>query len=166
MLAGSPRVWRRELVSRMKEFHPLINWYFLMISTVTVAFVIVLVAKRFTFTRLDQMYGIAKMDVADEDKTVSPAEMRGLKFAGIACVIFIAILLCLTVPENGFFRSPEGKILPSSPFMDSLMFLLFAFFTTVGIAYGIGAGVIKSEKDMVRCHLFAKWSGSNGTVGS
>ena len=128
--------------------HPLINWYFLMISTVTVAFVIVLVAKRFTFTRLDQMYGIAKMDVADEDKTVSAAEMRGLKFAGIACVIFILILLCLTVPEHSFFRSPEGKILPSSPFMDSLMFLLFAFFTTVGIAYGIGAGVIKSEKDI------------------
>ena len=88
------------------------------------------------------------MDVADEDKTVSAAEMRGLKFAGIACVIFILILLCLTVPEHSFFRSPEGKILPSSPFMDSLMFLLFAFFTTVGIAYGIGAGVIKSEKDI------------------
>ncbi len=35
------------------------------------------------------------------------------------------------------------------------MFLLFAFFTTVGIAYGIGAGVIKPEKDMMRCHLFA-----------
>lgn len=128
--------------------HPLINWYFLMISTVTVAFVIVLAAKRFTFTHLDQMYGIAKIDVADEDKTVSAAEMQGLKFAGIACVIFISILLCLIVPEHSFFRSPEGKIFPSSPFMDSLMFLLFAFFTPVDIAYGIGAGIIKSEKDI------------------
>lgn len=128
--------------------HPLINWYFLIISTFTISLVIVYVARKFTFGRLDAMYGTLHMDANEEDKTVSPAEMRGLKFSGIACLIFVALLLALTVPKNGFLRSPEGQILPSSPFMDSIMFLLFAFFTSIGISYGIGAGTIKSEKDI------------------
>ena len=42
-----------------------------------------------------------------------------------------------------------GAVIGNSPFMDSLLFIIAAFFLVSGICYGAGAGTIKSTDDVI-----------------
>jgi len=65
----------------------------------------------------------------------------------------VLVVGLLTAPAGAPLRDPAtGAILGDSPFMGSLVFLIMAFFGAVGIAYGVGAGTIRSTQqgiDMV-----------------
>ena len=60
----------------------------------------------------------------------------------------IVLMLIFCVPRNGFLRSAEGKLIPSSPLMSGLVPLISFMFVVVGICYGVGARVIKSKNDV------------------
>jgi aminobenzoyl-glutamate transport protein len=52
------------------------------------------------------------------------------------------------VPPGAALRNPAtGAILGNSPFMGSLVFLIMLAFLTTGLAYGLGAGTIRSTQD-------------------
>ena len=55
----------------------------------------------------------------------------------------------LVVPENGLLRDPQTHGFLSSPFMSGIIFFMMLLFLLPGIAYGIGAGVIKKDKDII-----------------
>jgi len=63
-------------------------------------------------------------------------------------IIFIIVLLFLTVPTDGLLRNEEGGLLPKSPFISGIIFILFVFFFVVGIAFGIGAKTIRNQRDV------------------
>ena len=79
---------------------------------------------------------------------LKPEQNRGLKYAGITALVYLILILALTVPSNAFLRAENGSLLPSSPFVSSIVCILFFAFLFIGCAYGIGAGTIKSQKDI------------------
>jgi aminobenzoyl-glutamate transport protein len=85
-------------------------------------------------------------------EAVTPAEKRGLAYAGITALVFTALLLAATVPADGVLRLPgETDTLKAlAPFLNGIVALIFLAGALVGIAYGIGAGTIRSDADVVR----------------
>jgi aminobenzoyl-glutamate transport protein len=80
----------------------------------------------------------------------SAAESRGLRYAGIATLAFIALVLVFTLPEGAPLRDPEtGDIIGTTPFMDSLLFIIAMTFLVAGIAYGKGAGTFTSANQVI-----------------
>jgi aminobenzoyl-glutamate transport protein len=74
---------------------------------------------------------------------MTPEQSKGLRYAGIALAVFVAVIALLTAPPNSVLRNPQtGEILSGSPFMDGLIIQISALFFAVGFAYGKGAGTI------------------------
>ena len=140
--------------------HPLINWYFTFFSTLTLAAATVFVTEKFTVKHLGDLN--AGRDEEELKKhMVTPEENRGLRWALVALVVYLAAVLLLTLPQGSLFRAPDGTLLPNSPLMSSIMMLLFTLFFVVGIAYGVGAGVIRQGADVPKFMT----KGLQGSVG-
>ena len=123
--------------------HVLFCYYWRFVATITVTLAVLFVSEKI-MPKVLKRPGIH----ADTSVAVTADEKRGLKYALIALIAFVVMLLALTVPKNGFFRAEDGTLLPSSPLMDSINFILFALFMVVGIAYGIGAKKITKSSDV------------------
>ncbi|WP_424244910.1 aminobenzoyl-glutamate transport protein [Elusimicrobium posterum] len=123
---------------------PACNYYFMAASTFLITFAGAFVTEKIVEPRLGEYKGEKEnhLDVLTKD------EKRGLIFAVAALLLVVALLLLSIVPENGILRGPGGDVL-KSPFMNSIVAFIFIGFAMVGIAYGIGARVIKSEKTIV-----------------
>jgi aminobenzoyl-glutamate transport protein len=81
-------------------------------------------------------------------QALTDAEKKGMRYAGIAALVYVALILVCLIPTNGLLRSATGGVL-SSPFMSGIIFFMMLLFLIPGIAFGIGAGTIKSDKDIV-----------------
>jgi aminobenzoyl-glutamate transport protein len=78
------------------------------------------------------------------------AESKGLRYALFGFLGFLALILVFTLPEGSALRDPEtGDIIGTTPFMDSLLFIIAMFFLVSGIAYGIGARTFTSANDVI-----------------
>lgn len=126
--------------------HPLINYFFMATATFVVTAVVTLVTEKFTVPRID--YASDDVDVDLDEHRVTDIELKGIKNAGIAFVIFVAVILAGTIPQNGLLRAADGTILPKSPLISGIVPLLFFMFTTVGVTYGKTIGYIKTERDL------------------
>lgn len=86
---------------------------------------------------------------ASEIEPMSAAERRGLLFAIIATAALTALLLWGTVPADGFLRGAGGDLL-NSPFLKGIVALIFAYGVVAGIAYGVGAGTVRNDEDVIK----------------
>ena len=130
--------------------HPLMNWFVMIGSTIMLAFIVTIITEKVITPHLGK-FEPADSELKLPDKAefmLTKKESKGLKAAGIATAIFIVIMLILIIPQNAFFRNEAGALLPRSPFTNSILFILFAFFMVVGIIYGKVAGTIKSDMDI------------------
>jgi len=102
-----------------------------------------IVARRFP----DGAYGLGDEKI----EPLSAAEKRGLSWAGLATLAFTAALLLATVPESGWLRiQGEPDLLKAlTPFLHGIVALIFVAGALIGIAYGVGAGTIKSDTDVI-----------------
>ncbi|NMA54411.1 MAG: AbgT family transporter [Firmicutes bacterium] len=130
--------------------HPAANWYFLAASTFLLTFVGTYVTEKIIAPMLEKEDKMPdKAHYTDEDIRLSPEQQKGLRYAAIALAICILVLLVLTVPQGALLRDTEtGGILPKSPLMTGLIPIIMIIFISVGIAYGFGAGTIKSSHDI------------------
>lgn len=127
--------------------HPLMNWYFLVTATITLTVATTWITERFTVPMLGDSTG--PKDASDlEQHAVSALERRGLRWAAIALLLFVAAFLYLTLPQGSFLRAADGSLVPKSPFLSGIIALLFAFFCVVGISYGVGAKTITKMGDV------------------
>jgi len=126
--------------------HPMINYYYMFAATFVVAILTTIITEKV----LPNFISIKLKNKHSEElsKKISPEQNRGLKWAAIAFVVFILVVLALAIPQNAFLRAPNGDLLPKSPLVSSIVFWLFMMFIVTGTAYGIGAGTIKSSKDI------------------
>lgn len=127
--------------------NPACNYYFMAASTIFIAIAGTWVTEKIVVPRLGEYKG-EKSD--EEIKKLSSEEKRGLKFAGIAGLIFAAVILAGIIPDQGFLRDPKTFDLLRSPFMSGIVGLIFFGAAITGIAYGIGAGTIKSDSDVIK----------------
>lgn len=127
--------------------HPMMNYYFMVASCFIIVGATVLVTKFYIGKKLGGTE--IKLDASQlEEHKVTKEEKKGLKYAGIAAIIFILALLALTLPENALFRNADGGLLPKSPLLSSIVSILFFFFFTLAMAYGKGSGSIKTMDDV------------------
>lgn len=123
--------------------HPLMNYYFMFVSTFVVTIVVTFVAEKLM---PEIKYG--EIREVNKELVISSEEKRGLRYAGVATAILLVLLLVATVPTNAILRNDEGKLLPSSPLLKGIVGILFIFFVVAGTAYGYGAGTIKEKKQI------------------
>jgi aminobenzoyl-glutamate transport protein len=144
------------------------NLYFGIGSTIFVAIVLTLVTAKLVEGRLgvwDPADAGTGIQTAEETPDVSPeAESRGLRYAMWGTLAVLAAIALLTVLPNAPLRNPEtGKIIGNSPFMDSLIVIISLVFFAAGIAYGRGAGTIKTKEEVIST-ITKSWSGLAGLL--
>lgn len=128
--------------------HLLINYYFMSSSALILTIVGTIVAEKVIAPRLAGM----EIDLSaanSGENTLTPEELKGLKYAGWTALVYLGLILALTIPETGLLRNPTTKALvPSSPLLSGMIPLLFFFFLTTGTAFGLGKGIIRSADDI------------------
>lgn len=123
--------------------NPANNWFFLIAATLIFIPVSTYINNKIVEPRLGEYTGEAA-----PNEPISDSERRGLKAAGIATLIYVAILALLTLPPNAILRHPETGGLAVSPFIDSIIPITMLLFLIPGLAYGFSSGSIKSTKDI------------------
>jgi para-aminobenzoyl-glutamate transporter family len=150
------------LVAPQKSINLTANLYFSIASTVVMAIVMTIYTDRFLSRRLGAYHGVAEGH-ADEEVS-GTAEARGLRFAGIALLVCVALILLLTVPSWGLLRNPAtGSLINDSPFMDGLIFIITLVFLVLGICYGRGARTLTSSNDIMNA-ITKTFSGLAGLI--
>ncbi|MGI6604122.1 MAG: AbgT family transporter [bacterium] len=138
-------------VTASTPIHPAINWYFMAASAILLTVVGTYVTEKIVAPMLEEQPVILSEASQSQALELGESENRGLKYAGIALVAYVVILLALSVPNGALLRDPEtNAILPRSPLIQSIVPLVVFLFMATGIAYGIGAGTIKSSYDVGR----------------
>jgi len=146
LLAGLTEEAAR-IVDPAYRVNPACNYYFLAVSTFFIAAAGTWVTERVVEPRLGPYAGEEKPASLDR---LGPLEKRGLRFALVAALLFAAVLLAGTVPGDGFLRDPATGGLLHSPFLSGIVAFIFLGGTLTGIAYGVGAGTIRSDADVMK----------------
>jgi aminobenzoyl-glutamate transport protein len=141
------------------------NFFFSAASSIVIAVVAVVVTQRIVEPRLGKYQGAligGEEDIQTEEAVT--AEARGLKFSFYALLAMVGLILVATLPNGAPLRHPEtGDIIGTTPFMDSLIFVITLIFLVCGIFYGIGAKSIKSSGDVIAA-ITKTFSGLAGLV--
>lgn len=126
------------------------NYFFSAASTLILTVVAVIVTERIIEPRLGKYEGEGLVDDAALDPEAAKAEARGLQYALYGFLIVFGVVLLLSLPPGAPLRHPvTGNLIGTTPFMDSLIFIISLIFLISGIGYGLGAKTIKSSNDVI-----------------
>ena len=142
------------LVDPNAEIDLVSNLYFGIACTLLLTVVIALITTRIIEPRLgnwDRSLADEEELAREEGPPVEPElEAKGLRHAGIAVLLVLAVIAALTLPPGAPLRNPEtGDIIGDSPFMSSLIVMISAAFLAAGIAYGRAVGTVKGSADVL-----------------
>jgi aminobenzoyl-glutamate transport protein len=133
---------------------PAANYYFMAVSTFVITCLGWWVTERLVAPRLAAMEAAepASSSAPDDAMTtaLTHAEMRGLRFAAVAFATMTALLLWGLLPSDGFLREPGTGSVLHSPFLKGIVALIFFYGVGLGVAYGIGAGTVRSDRDVIK----------------
>lgn len=143
----------------------LANYWFMIVSSIAMAIVAAVVTARIVEPRLGAFHGAAAGDEGSAAEQFDPAaQSRGLRYAGIATLAFLGLVLLLTLPQGAPLRDVEtGDIIGTTPFMDSLLFIISMTFLIAGVAYGKGARTFAGANDVIAA-VTKTFSGLGGLV--
>jgi aminobenzoyl-glutamate transport protein len=131
------------------------NLYFSVVSTIVMAIVITLVTSRIIEPRLGKYVPVAaESDEATAEepaKGLSPeAEAKGLRWALIGFLGAIVGIVLMTAPDGAPLRDPvSGGIIGTTPFMDSLIFMISLIFFVAGLGFGYGSGTFTNSTQVI-----------------
>jgi aminobenzoyl-glutamate transport protein len=154
-----------------EELTILANYWFGLASSVLLAITAAIITERVVEPRLGTFQsaavagpdGISIEDEADDVQDPA-ADRRGLRYAMVGFLGFIALVLVITIPEGAALRDPEtGEVIGNTPFMDSLLFIIAMSFLIAGVAYGRGAGTFRSSNDVIAA-VTTTFAGLGGLV--
>jgi aminobenzoyl-glutamate transport protein len=144
-----------QLVDPTYVVNPVANYYFMVASVFLLTILGTFTTARYVEPRLGTWTrppGLVLPEVETELGEVTPQERKGLMAAGIAFVAVLAVFALLVIPENAPLRAPEPAddtfVAQIAPFFAGIVPLLMILFLVTGIAYGVVAGTIKSDKDV------------------
>lgn len=97
----------------------------------------------------------AQASTDPQSQRLKPEETRGLWYAlltavAISLVLAWSALPIGSLPGAGFMRDPATNDLLRSPFLSSVVAIIFVYGVACGIAYGIGAKTIRSDEDVIK----------------
>ena len=152
MIAGTDSLLQGLTNDAIKSFLPdstftvdvTCNWFFMFASTFLCAIVIGMVCNKMVDKRFGKYEG--KMEKLED---VTEAERKGLNKAGIAALIYVAVIVI------GYFFGPLALInedgsrsFVGSPLLSGLIPILFFFFCIPGIVYGVAMKKYKTTSDV------------------
>ncbi len=122
------------------------NYFFLFASTFLIMILGTFVTDKIVEPRLGKFTG----EVEDEDAslaTLSDKERKGLKNAGIAALIFVAVIVAACIPADSFMRNENGAIFgnPTSTFVNGIVIMITFLFMIPGVVYGKTVGTFTKE---------------------
>ncbi|MEX3515669.1 MULTISPECIES: AbgT family transporter [unclassified Corynebacterium] len=80
---------------------------------------------------------------------LEPKERKALWLSLLAGLVLTAVILAAVLIPGSPWRNGEGGFLPKSPLLDSIVFIICAYFWVFGITYGAVVGTIKGMADVV-----------------
>ncbi|MCO5218502.1 MAG: AbgT family transporter [Thermomicrobiales bacterium] len=130
------------------------NYYFGVVSLLVLSVVAAIICEKVVEPRLGpwdrSQAGEAGEPEAEMTSAEKAAEAKGLRYSLFGLLGTTALIVLLTAPSGAPLRDPvTGDILGTTPFMDSLLFIIALFFLVCGIAFGVGAGTIKKADDVI-----------------
>ena len=150
LLAGLSQSAAR-LVEEDYTVNALSNYYFMAVSTVLITLIGWYVTDRVIEPRFNSDFNSEEETTATEPETLTPLQRKGLRWAGYALIAYLVCLGLLTLPPEAVLRDPETSALISSiasPFMEGIVFLVALGFFFPGLAYGVVAGTLRSDRDV------------------
>jgi aminobenzoyl-glutamate transport protein len=84
------------------------------------------------------------------DPVLSPTEVRGMRWAGVALLVTVAAVLLVTLPAGAPMRNEDGAFLPTSPLLGSVVFLVFLVLAVPAVVYGLVTRTITTGSDIAR----------------
>ena len=123
---------------------PVDNWYFNIASVFVLTIVGGLITDKIIEPKLGKFTGKAVIQALDED---SPYASKGLRNAALAGLAYIGVLLLIIFWPDSPLRNEDGGMIPS-PFLTGIVPIIIFFFMSIGVAYGMTTGTVKSAKDI------------------
>lgn len=128
---------------------PAINYYFLVVSCILLTTAGTLLTEKVMVPRFsDTDLGRYKAEVENSD--ITPAQNKGLKYAGIAFLIYAAVFTLMCIGSDPIMADPTTKSLMSgkSPFMSGIILSVTLMLFIPGAVYGFASGLYKNDKDL------------------
>lgn len=151
-----------QIIEPKHTVNPLCNIYFMQVSTILLTLVgwfvtARLIEPRFAKRTADEG---GPQEVKAEDlasQRLSPGERRGLLFALLATVVFLAVVLAAVLIPGAPLHGRVDAANPSSApkWTQAIVPMIFVGFLTPGIAYGMVTGSIRSFVDVAKAFTHA-----------
>ena len=135
--------------------NPAVNYYFMFASGFLVILVGTWVTEKIVEPRLGKYTGHAEKLPIEK---LTPAEKKGLRWAGYGLLLTLALLAFTVVPSWGIFRDPETGSVLHSPFFNGIIIGILLMFFIPGLFYGVAVGSIKNDKDVAK-HISQSMAG-------
>ena len=141
--------------------NPVSNWFFNIASSIVLGFVAGFIIDRLIEPRIVRQ-GVSRDEIAVDDDSASgddaeqmraaltPIENKGLLLAVLSGMALTALILAAVLVPASPWRNEDGGFLPESPLLDSIVFIVVAYFMLVGTVYGITTGTLRNTRDAVR----------------
>lgn len=130
------------------------NYIFMFASTFLITAVGTFVTDKVVEPRLKSFGGQLEGEEDFSLTTVTEEEKKGLRNAGIAALVFTAVIVACCIPANSFFKNEQGELLGNTPFVDSVVVLIALLFFIPGVAYGLTVGTFRNNRDV--CNAMSK----------
>lgn len=139
------------------------NYFFLFASTFLITILGTFVTNKIVEPRLGTYED--NQEVAEDMSltTISPIEKKGMKKAGIAALIYVAIIVIAAIPSDSFLRNENGALFgtPTSPLLSGIVVLISLLFMIPGMVYGKTVGVFTKKNGV--CNAMSKSMASMGS---
>jgi len=130
--------------------NPLNNWFFTSASCLVIVAIGWYLTDKVIEPRLAGTEIDGDLAEAPTFDSLDDNESRGLRYALIAMLAGIVLLLVTAWPEGSSWRAPDGGLASAgSPLMASIVSLIFLLFIIPGIVYGYAAGTVRNHRDII-----------------
>jgi len=139
---------------------PVSNWFFNIASSIVLSVVAGFVIDRLLEPRLVRA-GVPTTPAEEDDPAaagdhpdtpttseVTPAERRALRWAGLTFLVLAAAMVAAVLPSGSPWRAEDGSLVPTSPLLDSIAFIVLVLFAVPGLVYGFTARVFTGVADI------------------
>ncbi len=127
------------------------NWFFALSGTVLFTAVGWWITEKVVEPRLGPWSPPEGLQPASADAPLTPAERKGLVWAGLAVLAVVGLWAALALVPGGPLRDPTASGVGQwSPLFRSLTTGFFLLFLAAGCAYGVAVGAIRRDNDVVR----------------
>ncbi|MFV8380682.1 AbgT family transporter [Corynebacterium hindlerae] len=147
------------------EVNPVSNFYFNFFSALILGLLSGFITDRILEPRMEKIGVPTEETISTEDaKTrgdrdeegnelspqLSTIENKALWMSLFASFVLTVVIMASVLVPISPWRNETGQFLPKSPLLDSIVFIVFAYFMVMGIAYGAVMRTIKGMPDVVK----------------